>query len=381
MGDEISLTLKMEFRGLNEEDALNEHEALKLSRMDALRERVNALLATPLMQIVSHEPVISSNITKTNVLTMNENFSNSLELYEYLLNYDKKPYMVTKTSEIIPLSSNVTFPLLGLELLVSLLKNSKLTDYEAYKNTLDADNKKKAIDELSKRIEKLRDKYQKEPAEYISLLEDKINLLDSEVASLDDLKNNLNELIVEKISLEKDNKSLRKDIDKLLSKLNDLEERLKDVNASEDLIRSEYEDKLKEKNKEIEELKNNLSKVSDDLSKTTVDKQNLESKVVKLKENLASERDNKDEIIRLHSLEIESKDKEIAALLEYKRLNEARFKGIQAMAGELLASKDDTNKEAFDELEMEYNAFTKYFNEVWELTKKEIIKEIKRKKG
>lgn len=381
LGDEIALSLKMEFRGVNADEELSEHEASKLQRMDSLRERVNALLATPLMQIVSHEPVISSNITKTNVLTMNENFSNSLELYEYLLNYDKKPYKVDKTSEVIPLSSNITFPLLGLELLVSLLKDSKVTDYEVYRNELDASEKKKAIDELSKRIEKLRDKYQKDPGDYIALLEDKINLLEGQVGTLDALKGNLNELIVVKEALERDNKSLRKDIDNLLGKLKDIEEKLKDVNASEDLIRSQYEDKLKEKNKEIEELRENLTKANDNLSSTTIEKQNLESKVERLKEDLANERDKIDELIRTHDLEIEAKNKEIEELLEFKRLNEARFKGIQAMAGELLADNAEKSKEAFDELEMEYNAFTKYFNEVWEQTKKEIIKEIKRKKG
>ena len=381
LGDEIALSLKMEFRGVNADEELSEHEASKLQRMDSLRERVNALLATPLMQIVSHEPVISSNITKTNVLTMNENFSNSLELYEYLLNYDKKPYKVDKTSEVIPLSSNITFPLLGLELLVSLLKDSKVTDYEVYRNELDASEKKKAIDELSKRIEKLRDKYQKDPGDYIALLEDKINLLEGQVGTLDALKGNLNELIVVKEALDRDNKSLRKDIDNLLGKLKDIEEKLKDVNASEDLIRSQYEDKLKEKNKEIEELRENLTKANNNLSSTTIEKQNLESKVDRLKEDLANERDKIDELIRTHDLEIEAKNKEIEELLEFKRLNEARFKGIQAMAGELLADNAEKSKEAFDELEMEYNAFTKYFNEVWEQTKKEIIKEIKRKKG
>ena len=381
LGDEIALSLKMEFRGVNADEELSEHEASKLQRMDSLRERVNALLATPLMQIVSHEPVISSNITKTNVLTMNENFSNSLELYEYLLNYDKKPYKVDKTSEVIPLSSNITFPLLGLELLVSLLKDSKVTDYEVYRNELDASEKKKAIDELSKRIEKLRDKYQKDPGDYIALLEDKINLLEGQVGTLDALKGNLNELIAVKEALDHDNKSLRKDIDNLLGKLKDIEEKLKDVNASEDLIRSQYEDKLKEKNKEIEELRENLTKANDNLSSTTIEKQNLESKVDRLKEDLANERDKIDELIRTHDLEIEAKNKEIEELLEFKRLNEARFKGIQAMAGELLADNAEKSKEAFDELEMEYNAFTKYFNEVWEQTKKEIIKEIKRKKG
>ena len=51
------------------------------------------------------------------------------------------------------------------------------------------------------------------------------------------------------------------------------------------------------------------------------------------------------------------------------------------MAGEINSENAETSKEAFDELENEYNAFTSYYEEVWKRTKKEIIKEIKRKKG
>ena len=157
LGDEITLSLRMTFKSLDVEDSILENEA-------------------SLMQIVSREPVISSNITKTNVLTMNENFSNSLELYEYLLNYDKSFYKNEKIANVVPLSSNLAFPVIGFELLVSLLKNSLMDEYEASSKALEVDFKKKAIDELSKRIEKLKDSYQNDPASYIALLEDKASL-------------------------------------------------------------------------------------------------------------------------------------------------------------------------------------------------------------
>lgn len=381
LGDDIELSLRLEFRNATLEEKLTEHEAKKLTRMEALRERVGALLATPLMQIVSKEPVISSNITKTNVLTMNENFSNSLELYEYLLNYDKKCYHVNKVTEVVPISSSLAFPMLGLELLVSLLKESKTDDYEIKKNEIIADEKKKAIDELSKRIDKIKEKYQADPSSYVAILEDKINLLESENMQMQVLRDNLDKIVLVKEGLDKDNKALRMDIDNLLSKLRDLEARLKDVNASEDLIRTQYEDKLKEKNKEIEELKEALEKKTNELQEALIQKQNAISKTDKLKEDLSNERKKYDEFKRASDLEIESKDKEINELLDFKRLNEGRFKGIQAMAGEINSLNAETSKEAFDELENEYNAFTSYYEEVWKRTKKEIIKEIKRKKG
>lgn len=381
LNDEIELSLRMDFRNKSDLDGINSLEYDKLRRMDALRERVASLLATPLMQIVSKEPLISSNITKTNVLTMNENFSNSLELYEYLLNYDKSYYRINKVTEVVPLSSSLSFPMIGLELLVSLLKDSKLDDYEISKNEIDSDLKKKAIDEISSRIQNIKEKYQKDPSSYIAILEDKINLLEDQNKEIDVFRGNLQKLILIKEGLEKDNESLKKDINALLAKLDALESKLKDVNASEDLIRVQYEDKLKEKNKEIEELRNELEKKKNELNDANSDRTNLSNRCDSLKADLSKLRDEKDELIRIHGLEVQELNKKIAELLEYKRLNEARFKGMQAEAGELKAIDANKSKEAFDELENEYNAFTKYFEEVWALTKKEIIKEIKRKKG
>ena len=381
LGDEITLSLRMTFKSLDVEDSILENEASKLKRMDELKERVNVLLQTPLMQIVSREPVISSNITKTNVLTMNENFSNSLELYEYLLNYDKSFYKNEKIANVVPLSSNLAFPVIGFELLVSLLKNSLMDEYEASSKALEVDFKKKAIDDLSKRIEKLKDSYQNDPASYIALLEDKIKLLEGERENSIALHDSLDKIILANDGLKKENESLTKDIENLLSKLKDVEDKLKDIHLAEDLVRREYEDKLKEKNAEIVELRDSLKKKSDECVSITIEKQNALAKIDKLKEDLDSLRKNNSEQVREFELKLEEKEREIQELLEFKRLNEARFKGIQAMAGELNASMGDTSKEAFDELENEYNAFTRYYEEVWNRTKKEIIKEIKRKKG
>ncbi|MBQ4357105.1 MAG: hypothetical protein II788_03855, partial [Acholeplasmatales bacterium] len=131
----------------------------------------------------------------------------------------------------------------------------------------------------------------------------------------------------------------------------------------------------------IVELRDSLKKKSDECVSITIEKQNALAKIDKLKEDLDSLRKNNSEAVREFELKLEEKDKEIQELLEFKRLNEARFKGIQAMAGELKAIDAEVSKEAFDELENEYNAFTRYYEEVWNRTKKEIIKEIKRKKG
>lgn len=381
LGDEITLSLRMTFKSLDVEDSILENEASKLKRMDELKERVNVLLQTPLMQIVSREPVISSNITKTNVLTMNENFQNSLELYEYLLNYDKSFYKNEKIANVVPLSSNLAFPVIGFELLVSLLKSSLMDEYEASSKALEVDFKKKAIDDLSKRIEKLKDSYQNDPASYIALLEDKIKLLEGERENSIALKDSLDKIILANDDLKKENESLTKDIENLLSKLKDVEDKLKDIHLAEDLVRREYEDKLKEKNAEIVELRDSLKKKSDECVSITIEKQNALAKIDKLKEDLDSLRKNNSEAVREFELKLEEKDREIQELLEFKRLNEARFKGIQAMAGELKAIDAEVSKEAFDELENEYNAFTRYYEEVWNRTKKEIIKEIKRKKG
>lgn len=381
LGDEIQLSLALDFKSAHEEEILNEVELEKLNRMENVRERVSALLATPLMQIVSREPVISSNITKTNVLTMNENFSNSLELYEYLLNYDKNYFKLEKTVEIVPITSSYAFPLLGVELLISLLKDEKTDDYEIIRLNLDTEEKRKTVAELSKRIDNIKEQYKKDPLAYISLLEEKLSLLEEEEKSIDSLKEKTEKLIIKKNDIEEKNKQLMIEKEGLLSKLKSIEEILKSINAKEDLIRLEYDDKLKEKNNQIQDLMNQIKNNTDEYGNILREKQELKTRNEKLLMDLDNERRKESELQRTYELKIQELEKENEELKEYKRLNEARIKANEVLKGELLSENAETNKESFDELEYEYNAFKKYYDEVWNRTKKDIIKEIKRKKG
>ena len=52
-----------------------------------LRERVNALAATQLMQMLRGTPMVASPVIHTNVIKKNANFQKALELYEFLQNY------------------------------------------------------------------------------------------------------------------------------------------------------------------------------------------------------------------------------------------------------------------------------------------------------
>lgn len=58
-----------------------------ISRVNDCKQIINSLLQTELMESVSKSPMIKPPITKTNVLKMNNNFKNSLALYEYVASY------------------------------------------------------------------------------------------------------------------------------------------------------------------------------------------------------------------------------------------------------------------------------------------------------
>lgn len=72
------------------------HESTMLSRVEAIRVMINALLLTPLMKEVSKAPMISPPITRTNVLRMDNNFKYAVELYDYLVAYSGEGYRIER---------------------------------------------------------------------------------------------------------------------------------------------------------------------------------------------------------------------------------------------------------------------------------------------
>ncbi len=65
---------------------------------------------------------------------------------------------------------------------------------------------------------------------------------------------------------------------------------------------------------------------------------------------------------------------EYQALEEIKCLREAQLKALRLQSGTLNSEDDFANKENFDQLEKEFNAFHKFYQVQWNQTKKSIRK-------
>ena len=87
-GSEIDVEITLREKRTNNPYPLLDAKADELlKRVNDCKSIVNALLNTELMQSVSKAPMLKPPITKTNVLKMNNNFKNSLALYEYVASY------------------------------------------------------------------------------------------------------------------------------------------------------------------------------------------------------------------------------------------------------------------------------------------------------
>jgi predicted nucleic acid-binding Zn-ribbon protein len=82
-----------------------------------------------------------------------------------------------------------------------------------------------------------------------------------------------------------------------------------------------------------------------------------------------------DELSKANS-KISELEKNYEELKEQKRLTEAMLKGLRADK-KLMTDEDEfTSKDSFDELEREYEAFTRFFKSQWKKSKKKIRKEM-----
>lgn len=379
--DNIKLEIKIQYRSLNPVSKLYEIEKVKLDRMEQLGAKVTALLQTPLMLVVAKEPVISSVITKTNVLTMNENFSNSLELYDYLIEYDKQAYKIEQTSENVAIGKNIACCLLALEFMTHAYKDSLTEDYERQKNAIESQQRQNDIELIEDRLARLKEEYQKDPATYIAVLLDKIKLLEDQNSEIVVLKKDLVDLLKKNESLNTANNSLIEEIKTLEKKIADLVFANNNFENDKNSIKAEYEKKLIEKNNEIEKLNTNIEALNSNIAKLESEKMNFSSLKDSLMVQIEEERQKNSDIIKEYEQKLASMNEALEKANNDYHLLSARVIADDALNNKIFVKDASTSEEAFNELERDYNAFTDYYEKVWKKTKKEIIKEIKRKKG
>ncbi len=363
--DNINILLEGKNRG---ENSIPSELKDTIDRIENISSRIDSFLNMNLMKEMSKYPLISSNITKTNVLRMNENFKACVDLYEFITRYDELGYDVILNNRIIHLDESekteIEIALLTIETLA--YKDSKELskafnkEYETYLRELD-DSKREIRD---KRISELKEKFNsngKADYEYIILLEDKIadllNLkeelikLDNENKALKSDNERLNNVIVDKNTLISD---LEKQIHDLLNKNNELNEKIIDFNKNELLLNdriSELEKESSGKDKYVEDSRVSVGKLNSEISRLQAELINKEAEKVQIRTDIQKDLDIKDEKI---------------SILQARLLTHGE------------RSLDDyTSEKNFDELEREYKMIEKIYKEEWKKTKKAIKKKLK----
>ena len=368
-----------------------------IDRMDLLLKAVLALLATPLMEIAGKAPKLKPPITKTNVLKMDNNFRGAMALYEYVVAYEKLGYSVEPNSvQLAPFSETLADELSeasGMLMFLTYEYGLDLND-TLKARFIEAENREREeqIRRKERQIALLKKKLAAKeitPEEYILELEGQVRLLESDNRRIPSLKAQIEALT------EKDERS-QAEILSLTEQTRRLGEQI-----SEAAIAHEKE-KTEMRAAHEEQLYQLVTRHEADLSDL---KAKCEERIRENDARRAEEMRVREETMRAEREQLEGKlsamdaryGKELSILRddlrrsesilgqvvgERNRLSEenvickARIHALQAQSGASFETDAFTEKEDFNELERELEAFVKFYEARWRITKKSIRKKL-----
>ena len=135
-------------------------------------------------------------------------------------------------------------------------------------------------------------------------------------------------------------------------------------------LTSDYEENLTKSNNELLELR----------QRYLIETKEYDEKVTNLANELVETKTNRDHLVKEYERKIikirNQYDCEINNHVDKYNLVSAQLKAIQVVNGILVPSDDLTTREEFRQLENEFNAFKKFFDQQWNLTKRAIRKEM-----
>ena len=372
-----------------------------IDRIHLLLKTVISFLGFPLMQEVAKVSMLKPPITKTNVLKMNNNFKGAVALYEFIMAYDKKGYEVEKKVITFgPFEENLADELAEAGGMVSFLvyEYGLAINKELKQEYLREEERRKVerIKARAERIETLKRRLQNSEIsaeEYSVTLEDQLRDLEGEADRAESLEG---ELAVEREKtqqLTKLSKSLQETVDQLHTDIEDLKhqhfeeiERMKQEHedAMHDLIlkhEAEMQACLAQHENEIRALK---EKHADELQRekdAAAEAERRHAEILDETRRMTAERiehikSECDASIREAqgklsdcSNELQQTQTAYAALAEESLLDKARIKALGGI------TEDYTDREHFNALEQEYDAFTRLYKQQWKKTKQEIKKQ------
>lgn len=445
------LAYTVSLQEINENDPyLEAHNPCRrvLDRIDLILKAVLAFLDNPIMECCAKVAMIRPPITKTNVLRMNNNFRGAVQLYEYIVAYDKDGYTV-ETQETV-------LPILGEELNAGMSEAGLMSAFLMYEHGLGitADLKQECEDEderrlhreleaKSRQLEKLRNRLtngEVDPYEYIWEQEKQRKQLEKEAAKVVPLRERIRELEAIEKSLREEVAELNRRIDGLRRELEETiqryekriseltrqyEQKLAEQKAAYEQQLAEqkaaYEQQLAEQKEAYEQhLAEQKAAYEQQLAdmqaayeqrladmQTSYEQQLAEQKasyeqqladmqtsheaaMKQLRDEEAAARraleEQQEELNRQYAARIAEMTAEAEALNrrfeqvssqyreeEEKRLAaEAQLLGLRSQRGDIKPDERYATEEEFDELERQYQAFQRFYEQNWRLAKKGI---------
>ena len=356
---------------------LREHNLAQnvIDRIDIILKTVVAFLKTPLMEYASKVSMLKPPITKTNVLKMDNNFKGAVALYDFIMAYDKAGYSTeTKTVEIAPFDADKSAEIADLcALLAFFTYEHGLNLEEGLKYGYEREEQHRQEEKIKRKKEQLEAlkkhlaNFDGSTEDYILALEKQIKLLQNEAAQVEPLRCVIDKLKAHEDELNLTMEQLRCSIDSLNEDIRSCDERYQVII---DGVKEEYN----------ERIHSNILKHEEEL-------RNMEATYHTEAEKLHKELRVSKEVWRNEVDSIGSKLRESRAALEelserYEKLSQemlvtnAKMKAIRVQQGLIGEDEDFTEKDHFDTLEKEFDAFFDFYEAQWGKTKKKIRQKI-----
>ena len=372
------MTYKVELHDERKDDEyLREHNSARevIDRIDLMLKTVMAFLATPLMEIAGKAPMLKPPITKTNVLKMDNNFKGAVALYDYIVAYDKPGYVCEEQiTELAPFSEALaddmaeTIALVdflvysyGLGLNTTLKSNYELE--EAKRKAVEVQKKKEQLEALKRKLASM----QEGPNEYILALEQQIKSMETENRLIIPLREEIGKLRESGEALSNELERSREETDSVRKELSEVEDKHRDEISA---VKAEYDDRIHENIIKHETEMRMLEKTCND----RIEKINVQTREAIDKLNCHIE--EIDKCLSESKSEFEELLHTYNNLLEEKRICEARIKALCSINGESASNNEYTEKDEFDELEREFEAFNRFYKSKWNGAKKTIRKKL-----
>ncbi|MBR7161175.1 MAG: DUF2357 domain-containing protein [Clostridia bacterium] len=345
---------------------LRAHNPAKASidRIDLILKAVMSFLSTPLMEIAGKAAKLKPPITKTNVLKMDNNFKGAVALYDYIVAYDKPGYKVeTSVLNLAPFSDVLAEDLSEAGSMLSfLMYEYGLGLNETLKDRYQTEEiKRKAllIEQREEQLAVLKRKLHNaeiSAEEYLLETEKHMRLLQNDNRQIVPMRSRIEELLDFKSQSETVISSL-KDEAKALETLMETERMQHASELAE--LRAAHE-------KRISELKQAHAETLAE----------AEAQMRRMDAQYGEKLNGLKDLLSENEAKTEELNQKCEALTERNRFCEARLKGRQWQSGEPFDEAAFTEKEDFDELEKELEAFMNFYDDRWDKVKKKIRKRL-----